>query len=142
MRARSASRVHVLHVRGRVLHVCAHVSPRPTAVSRRSFWFLPTRSQHALAPTTAQGHPDALQRHRQVSFGGMPATTVRPYHGRCCLSHSGAPAAPWNSPNLSTSPSASARRLHVALLQQNGGSPTSLSPAAAEQTSNAYIREP
>ena len=70
---------------------------------------------------TLQATPGALQRRRQGSLGGTPASAVGSCHGRRRPSHPRAPAAPWNHPSSSTSSSACARRRHVALQLQSDG---------------------
>ena len=106
------------------------------------FWpALQHLATHYPPHSNAPSHPGSLQRHRQSFWrhtGGRSAPLPR--------------SAPSKPPGLATCPkeqrklilrsSASSRRRHDAVTLQGGGSPSSLSPAAAEPPCLAYIRTP
>ena len=93
---------------------------------------------HALPASPQQtARPGALQRHRQSTFGGTPASAVRLCHGQRRPSLSRSPPGPWSSASSSASVSASPRRRHVALATECRFA-GSLSTAAVEPPCLAY----
>ena len=103
----------------------------------------PAEPRPALAHSPdLQAFPGALQRRRQGSLGGTPASAVGSCHGRHRPSHPRAPAAPWEQPEpihkLVGTRSSPPRRPGATERR----SPAFLSTAAAGPTSNAYIRGP
>ena len=117
VRALGAPRAHVLHARAPSRRVALPPSPRPApgpcspAEPRPALAHSPDPSKSPLAPYIA-----AVR-----AFGGTPVSAASSCHGRRRPSHPRSPAAPVNSSSLSWSPSARARRRHVALRLQSDG---------------------
>ena len=95
--------------------------PRRTAApaASRTWPWLAYRAAHYTRPLSTP--PLAPYSAAGRAFGGTPASAASSCHGRRRPSHPRAPAAPVNSSSLSWSPSARARRRHVALQLQHGG---------------------
>ena len=93
------------------------LQPRTRAAASRP-WFGPTlqsRATHSPSHQKPPSGPGTLQRRRQGTLGGTPASIVCLCHGRRRPSHPGSPPAPGSRASLSPRSSASSRRLHVAL---------------------------